>query len=140
MGRGAGAQLAAPGSGYCAGAAGSGYPPGNQLLIPGERFNATIVRYLEFARDFNEKFPGFETDIHGLVKDGNCGAACYHVDCVAKRIASAADCATAIARNGSRAASPSLQDIIVHVLVDCSSPPVPSNGEPRRMALSRRLA
>jgi hypothetical protein len=21
---------------------------------------------LEFARDFNEKFPGFETDIHGL--------------------------------------------------------------------------
>lgn len=51
MGRGAGAQLAAPRSGYCVGAAGSGYPPGNQLLIPGERFNATIVRYLEFARD-----------------------------------------------------------------------------------------
>lgn len=81
---GAGAQLAAPGSGYCAGAAGSGYPLGNQLLIPGERFNATIVRYPEFARDFNEKFPGFETDIHALVKDGNCGAACYYDDCVAK--------------------------------------------------------
>jgi Orn/Lys/Arg decarboxylase, C-terminal domain len=78
VGRGAGTQLAAPGSSYCGGAAGSGYPPGNQLLIPGERFNATIVRYLEFARDFNEKFPGFETDTHCLVKDGNCGAACCY--------------------------------------------------------------
>jgi arginine decarboxylase len=45
------------------------YPPGIPLLIPGERFNATIVRYLKFTREFNEKFPGFETDVHGLVKD-----------------------------------------------------------------------
>jgi arginine decarboxylase len=44
------------------------YPPGIPLLIPGERFNKTIVDYLKFARDFNEKFPGFETDVHGLVK------------------------------------------------------------------------
>ncbi|MDR1848849.1 MAG: arginine/lysine/ornithine decarboxylase, partial [Zoogloeaceae bacterium] len=29
------------------------YPPGIPLLIPGERFNRTIVRYLEFTRDFN---------------------------------------------------------------------------------------
>ena len=59
------------------------YPPGIPLLIPGERFNATIVRYLKFAREFNEKFPGFETDIHGLVKDGSNGSVCYYVDCVA---------------------------------------------------------
>jgi len=59
------------------------YPPGIPLLIPGERFNATIVRYLRFARDFNERFPGFETDIHGLVKNGTRGAVCYYVDCVA---------------------------------------------------------
>jgi hypothetical protein len=32
------------------------YPPGIALLIPGERFNKTIVNYLQFARDFNEKF------------------------------------------------------------------------------------
>ena len=44
------------------------YPPGIPLLIPGERFNRTIVEYLKFARSFNEKFPGFDTDIHGLVK------------------------------------------------------------------------
>ena len=55
------------------------YPPGIPLLIPGERFNATIVRYLQFARDFHRRFPGFETDIHGLVKDSEGN---YHVDCV----------------------------------------------------------
>ena len=59
------------------------YPPGIPLLIPGEQFNGTIVRYLQFAREFNEKFPGFETDIHGLVKDGSNGAVRYYVDCVA---------------------------------------------------------
>jgi arginine decarboxylase len=55
------------------------YPPGIPLLIPGERFNATIVRYLQFAREFNARFPGFETDIHGLVKENGNG---YYVDCV----------------------------------------------------------
>ncbi len=55
------------------------YPPGIPLLIPGERFNRTIVRYLQFAREFNARFPGFETDIHGLVKENGSG---YYVDCV----------------------------------------------------------
>ncbi len=45
------------------------YPPGIPLLIPGERFNRTIVEYLKFARSFNERFPGFDTDIHGLVEE-----------------------------------------------------------------------
>jgi arginine decarboxylase len=58
------------------------YPPGIPLLIPGERFNKTIVRYLKFARDFNEQFPGFETDIHGLVKETVNGKPAYFVDCV----------------------------------------------------------
>jgi len=58
------------------------YPPGIPLLIPGERFNPTIVRYLRFAREFNKAFPGFETDIHGLVKEERDGVATYHVDCV----------------------------------------------------------
>ncbi|MDK2126833.1 arginine/lysine/ornithine decarboxylase [Parachitinimonas caeni] len=56
------------------------YPPGIPLLIPGEVFNKTIVDYLRFARAFNERFPGFETDIHGLVKDETSGN--YYVDCV----------------------------------------------------------
>ena len=58
------------------------YPPGIPLLIPGERFNKRIVDYLKFARDFNEKFPGFETDIHGLVKEERQGRKAYYVDCV----------------------------------------------------------
>ncbi|BCB26379.1 lysine decarboxylase [Sulfurimicrobium lacus] len=58
------------------------YPPGIPLLIPGERFNETIVRYLKFARDFNERFPGFETDIHGLVQEEVDGKKRYYVDCV----------------------------------------------------------
>lgn len=58
------------------------YPPGIPLLIPGERFNKTIVDYLRFARDFNERFPGFETDVHGLVKREVNGKLGYFVDCV----------------------------------------------------------
>ena len=44
-----------------------------------QRGQALTVRYLAFARDFNATFPGFETDIHGLVK-GEDGR--YYVDCV----------------------------------------------------------
>ncbi|MSQ52536.1 MAG: lysine decarboxylase [Betaproteobacteria bacterium] len=59
------------------------YPPGIPLLIPGERFNRTIIEYLQFARSFNDKFPGFETDIHGLVKEkSKNGASHMFVDCV----------------------------------------------------------
>ncbi|VAY89691.1 Biodegradative arginine decarboxylase [mine drainage metagenome] len=58
------------------------YPPGIPLLIPGECFNATIVRYLQFARSFNQRFPGFETDIHGLSKTGSNGESKFYVDCV----------------------------------------------------------
>ncbi|MGQ0442206.1 MAG: lysine decarboxylase, partial [Methylophilaceae bacterium] len=58
------------------------YPPGIPLLIPGERFNQVIVNYLRFAREFNERFPGFETDVHGLVKEMVEGKAIYYVDCV----------------------------------------------------------
>ncbi|ADI29493.1 MULTISPECIES: arginine/lysine/ornithine decarboxylase [Methylotenera] len=58
------------------------YPPGIPLLIPGERFNKVIVNYLKFAREFNEKFPGFEADNHGLVKVVVDGKATYFVDCV----------------------------------------------------------
>jgi arginine decarboxylase len=55
------------------------YPPGIPLLIPGERFNRAIVQYLQFARAFNQRFPGFDTDVHGLVIDE---AGQYFVDCV----------------------------------------------------------
>jgi arginine/lysine/ornithine decarboxylase len=59
------------------------YPPGIPLLIPGERFNRRIVDYLRFTREFNAAFPGFDTDVHGLVEDEQPGSArSYYVDCV----------------------------------------------------------
>ncbi|TJZ69015.1 arginine/lysine/ornithine decarboxylase [Chitiniphilus eburneus] len=58
------------------------YPPGIPLLIPGEVFNATIVDYLRFVREFNARFPGFETYIHGLVAEKVNGEFRYFVDCV----------------------------------------------------------
>ncbi|WP_347556111.1 arginine/lysine/ornithine decarboxylase [Robbsia sp. KACC 23696] len=58
------------------------YPPGIPLLVPGERFNKIIVQYLKFAREFNERFPGFHTDIHGLVGEVVNGRIEYFVDCV----------------------------------------------------------
>ncbi len=57
------------------------YPPGIPLLIPGERFNKKIVAYLKFTRAFNEAFPGFETDVHGLVETDGPERS-YYVDCV----------------------------------------------------------
>ncbi len=59
------------------------YPPGIPLLIPGERFNQQIVQYLQFAREFNARFPGFETYVHGLGTDiGPDGRQRYYVDCI----------------------------------------------------------
>ncbi len=61
------------------------YPPGIPLLIPGERFNRKIVDYLRFTQRFNDAFPGFDTDVHGLVEeDGETGPRRYYVDCVAQ--------------------------------------------------------
>ncbi len=59
------------------------YPPGIPLLIPGERFNKKIVDYLRFTREFNASFPGFHTDVHGLVEESVPGLPSrYYVDCV----------------------------------------------------------
>jgi arginine decarboxylase len=58
------------------------YPPGIPLLIPGERFNRSIVEYLKFARAFNARVPGFHTDVHGLVVEKEGGVDRYYVDCV----------------------------------------------------------
>jgi arginine decarboxylase len=56
------------------------YPPGIPLIFPGERVTLpAITRYLRFAQSWDRRFPGFETDIHGVRKapDGT-----YRLDCV----------------------------------------------------------
>ena len=42
----------------------------------------TMLISLATAQLFNEKFPGFETDVHGLVKGEVNGKRGYFVDCV----------------------------------------------------------
>lgn len=62
------------------------YPPGIPLIMPGERYGtgrAPILAYLNFARDFDRRFPGFEIDIHGLrFETGKNGEKRYLVDCL----------------------------------------------------------
>ena len=58
------------------------YPPGIPLLVPGERFNWAIVQFLRFSRTFNERFPGFETDIHGLTQRVADSGVRFYVDCL----------------------------------------------------------
>lgn len=58
------------------------YPPGIPLMVPGERFNSTIIKYLQFTRAFNDAFPGFETDVHGLVRETVNGESAYFIDVV----------------------------------------------------------
>lgn len=68
------------------------YPPGIPLLIPGERFNRDIVDYLHFTQEFNQQFPGFETDVHGLSYETDAaGNRHYYVDCIKEDAVSSAD-------------------------------------------------
>jgi arginine decarboxylase len=61
------------------------YPPGIPVIMTGERLTPatkSIHDYLLYAREFDEKFPGFETDIHGLRFEPVAGGRRYLVDCV----------------------------------------------------------
>jgi arginine decarboxylase len=62
------------------------YPPGIPVIMPGERLTPatrSIQDYLLYAREFDRKFPGFETDIHGLRFESGPDGRRYLVDCVA---------------------------------------------------------
>jgi arginine decarboxylase len=64
------------------------YPPGIPLIMPGERITQatkSIQDYLIYARDFDRKFPGFETDIHGLRFEPTDSGRRYMVDCIVER-------------------------------------------------------
>jgi arginine decarboxylase len=63
------------------------YPPGIPVIMPGERITPAtraIQDYLLCARDFDRKFPGFETDIHGLRFEADASGRRYLVDCLAQ--------------------------------------------------------
>jgi len=60
------------------------YPPGIPLIMPGERFQTdSIIDYLKSARDNDDRFPGFESDIHGpRFEHDAAGRRTWLVDCV----------------------------------------------------------
>jgi arginine decarboxylase len=61
------------------------YPPGIPLIMPGERLTKStksIHDYLLYARELDRKFPGFETDIHGLRFEPGANGRRYLVDCI----------------------------------------------------------
>jgi arginine decarboxylase len=61
------------------------YPPGIPVIMTGERLTSatkSIQDYLLYAREFDKKFPGFETDIHGLRFEPGANGRRYLVDCV----------------------------------------------------------
>ncbi|KRG39714.1 lysine decarboxylase [Stenotrophomonas panacihumi] len=61
------------------------YPPGIPTIMPGERFGASdepIIQSLRIARAQNERFPGFESDVHGLIIDKGVNPPTYKVEVI----------------------------------------------------------
>lgn len=64
------------------------YPPGIPVIMPGERFpnsSAAIIEYLQVATLQDHRFPGFESDIHGLRPVAAQGQVTFSVDCVKEK-------------------------------------------------------
>lgn len=63
------------------------YPPGIPVIMPGERLTPetkSIHDYVLEARVFDTRFPGFETDIHGLRFEPGPNGRRYLLDCIKK--------------------------------------------------------
>jgi len=61
------------------------YPPGIPVIMPGERFSGeaeAILDYLAAYEDFDNSFPGFETETHGVDPRSENGTIRYYVNCI----------------------------------------------------------
>jgi len=62
------------------------YPPGIPVVVPGERFEARvrpIIDYLRLFERWEERFPGFENEVQGVVRDRAAdGSVQFSVSCV----------------------------------------------------------
>jgi arginine decarboxylase len=59
------------------------YPPGIPTIMPGERFGDSdepIIQSLRIARELYGRFPGFESDVHGLIIEQEGDAVSYKVE------------------------------------------------------------
>jgi len=63
------------------------YPPGIPIVMPGEKFNKEsegIIDYLKVFEGYDNLFPGFETETHGLVIKEENGRKVYYVPCISE--------------------------------------------------------
>lgn len=61
------------------------YPPGIPIIMPGEKFTKTtqgIIDYLAVYEDFDNSFPGFETETHGIILKKENGRTKYYINCI----------------------------------------------------------
>jgi arginine decarboxylase len=61
------------------------YPPGIPVVVPGERFDTgaqAIINYLRLFEEWDNRFPGFESEVQGIVKDTVDGRISFSVNCV----------------------------------------------------------
>ncbi len=61
------------------------YPPGIPVVVPGERFDGgtkAIIRYLQLFEAWDDRFPGFESEVQGVVKELVDGRTRFSVNCV----------------------------------------------------------
>ncbi|MFC2149595.1 Orn/Lys/Arg decarboxylase N-terminal domain-containing protein [Candidatus Auribacterota bacterium] len=63
------------------------YPPGIPIMMGGEAMNkkaAPIFEYLKLRQDFENEFPGYESDIHGVEREEREGKKYFKTMCVKK--------------------------------------------------------
>ncbi|WP_424244107.1 arginine decarboxylase [Elusimicrobium posterum] len=63
------------------------YPPGIPLIMPGEKFpeSGGIIDFLKMSESFDNQFPGFSTEFHGVKKVATAdGKTEYHINCLKK--------------------------------------------------------
>ncbi len=61
------------------------YPPGIPIVMPGERITPAsqrIIDYLKLLEQFDQSFPGFENDVHGVEVKMIKGRRKYFVNCM----------------------------------------------------------
>ncbi|MBC8490549.1 MAG: hypothetical protein H8D45_31425 [Bacteroidetes bacterium] len=64
------------------------YPPGIPIIMGGEILNekaAPIFNYLKLRQDFENEFPGYESDIHGVERNERDGKKYFKTMCIKKK-------------------------------------------------------
>jgi lysine decarboxylase/arginine decarboxylase len=61
------------------------YPPGIPVIMPGEKYTTAtkrIVDYLALCEEFDNRFPGFENEMHGVDIKEEDGRKTYYIYCI----------------------------------------------------------